>query len=1013
MIRPEHRKLNSQRRSHARLLIGIALLVIGSLSFATMPRSAGANSSGSPAAAGNVERVNHRISMRSPTAAKASVAAANLLPFAPITVDRTDDAAAASACTAAANDCSLRGAVAFANLNPGTTINVPAGTYSLNIPGGATEGFSGDDSIGDLDVTGNNTAIIGAGAGTTIIQQTQPNDRVIEINPFLAANFTFSISGVTISGGKETTAVGGGGMIAGSVGNSTSISNCVISGNSASGVGTFGGGGLLVTGGSLTITGTTFSSNSTTSSGGGLGYTAGDPNGITPSTGTLSVSGSTFSGNTANSGAAGGGGADLFNFNGGSGTYSIDSSTFSSNTAPNGHGGAIIVESGPLTLSTSSLTSNTAGAGGGAIYSLANTSVTYSRLVGNSTSNPLNGLTLFSASGAFTANDNWWGINTGPGANDFQSTAGPITPASYLQLRISASPNQVCSGGTAAVSADIKQRNTGGVLTTELNGLPTFTAVFTVTPPTLGTISGATNFVNGAATATFTGGATPGSGTIDVTADNQTVSANVSVDTNQTTDPGDQTVCEGATATFSTTASGPGTTTFVWKKGATVLNNGDLGGRVTITNGTNTSTLSISGTVLSDADTYTVEATGDCSTASQSATLTVNPTTTATDPADQTVCQGTAASFSTTATGADLHYAWTLDGSPFDGDNSSISVPTGALSVGSHTVGLTVTGSCGTVTQSATLTVQANTTATDPADQTVCQGDTASFSTTATGTNLHYAWTLDGSPFNGDSPSINVPTGSLSAGAHTVGLTVTGSCGTVTQTATLTVNATTTTTDPADQSVCQGTDAHFSTTAAGTGPFHYAWTLDGSPFNGDSSSITVPTGSLSVGNHTVTVTTTGTCGSATQTAVLTVTSATPTINLSTTSVTVWPPNHQYQTFNVSDFVSSATAGCDNHDVTSSVVIQKVSSDEPEDNLSGGDGTTLNDIVIAPDCKSVQLRRERDGNLNGRVYTITFKVTDSFGNSTTATVKVNVPINNNGTAVDNGAAAGYTVNSLCP
>jgi hypothetical protein len=70
-------------------------------------------------------------------------------------------------------------------------------------------------------------------------------------------------------------------------------------------------------------------------------------------------------------------------------------------------------------------------------------------------------------------------------------------------------------------------------------------------------------------------------------------------------------------------------------------------------------------------------------------------------------------------------------------------------------------------------------------------------------------------------------------------------------------------------------------------------------------------------------------------------------------------------------------------------------------------------VIAPDCKSVQLRRERDGNLNGRVYTITFKVTDSFGNSTTATVKVFVPVSNNGTAVDNGAAAGYTVNSLCP
>jgi hypothetical protein len=105
---------------------------------------------------------------------------------------------------------------------------------------------------------------------------------------------------------------------------------------------------------------------------------------------------------------------------------------------------------------------------------------------------------------------------------------------------------------------------------------------------------------------------------------------------------------------------------------------------------------------------------------------------------------------------------------------------------------------------------------------------------------------------------------------------------------------------------------------------------------------------------------------------------------------MWPPNHQYQTFNVSDFVSSANAGCGGGDITNSVVIQKVSSDEPEDSASGG-----------------------DGNLNGRVYTITFKVTDSFGNSSTATVKVSVPVTNNGTAVDNGAAAGYTVNSSCP
>jgi len=995
------------RRSILGLLI-VAGLAIASLAWPLLSEASSARALNT--SRDRLER-GFRLRERAP-AANAHKVPLHAAMFVSITVDRTDDAAAASACTAAAGDCSLRGAVSFANSNPGTTIVVPAGTYQLTIPGGLAEGFSGNNAVGDLDITASGTTISGAGAGSTIIQQTQANDRVIEVNPFLDANFTASISDVTITGGHETTGVGGGGIISGSVGNSLTVTNCVISGNSATGAGTLGGGGISHAGGSLTITGSTFSNNSTSASGGGVGYSAGDPLGRTPSSGTLSVTGSTFSTNTATSTAGGGGGLDLFNFNLSASTYNVNTSTFNTNHATNGSGGAIIVESGPLTLTTSALTNNTAGTAGGAVFSAGTASVTYSRLVGNSVPIATSGVTLFQAGTLFTANDNWWGTNSGPSANDFRSTSGPVAPASYLVLSVAASPSEVCSGQASTLTADIKHRNTGGALTTELNGLPTFAAIFS--NAVLGSLSGATNFVNGVATATYTAGAVAGSGSADVTADNQTVTANITISANDTSNPGNQVVCEGQTATFTTTASGPGPIAFVWKKGATVLNNGDLGGRVTITSGANSSTLSISNAQLSDSATYTVEATGNCNTTSESATLTVNPTTTATDPADQTVCQGTNASFSTSATGGDLHYAWTVDGSPFGGDTSSISVPTGSLTTGAHTVGLTVTGSCGTVNQSATLTVQANTTATDPADQTVCQGTTASFSTSATGENLHYAWTLDSSPFGGDTSSINVPTGSLSVGSHTVGLTVTGSCGTVTQSATLMVQAPTATTDPADQTVCQGTDAHFATTASGTGPFHYAWTLDGSPFNGDSASITVPTGSLSVGNHTVTVTTTGTCGTATQTATLTVTSPTPTINLSATSATMWPPNHQYQTFNVSDFVSSATAGCDSStDVTSSVVIQKVSSDEAEDNPSGGDGTTLNDIVIAPDCKSVQLRRERDGNKNGRVYTITFKVTDSFGNSATATVKVYVPVTNGGSAVDDGPGAGYTVNSACP
>ena len=1046
-------------------------------------------------------RAKHRVSMRpSSGSLRSTTMGAPALaapPLVSITVDRTDDVFSASACTAAANDCSLRGAVAFANLNPATTINVPAGTYLLTI-NGSSEGFNGDDSIGDLDITMTNTAIVGAGAATTIIRQTQPNDRVIEVNPFLDAAFVTSISGVTVTGGKETTAACGGGIVAGSIDNALTVTNSVISGNSATGAGTFGGAGICFTGGSLTLSSTTVSGNSTSGSGGGVVYSAGDLLGRTPSTGILAVTGSTFSSNSASGG--GGGALDLFDFNLGTGTYNITSSSFQGNSATTGGGGAIIVESGgPLTVSTSSVAANQAATSGGGLFAGGSgASVTFSRLVGNTVPVPTQGLQIFASTGTPTVNDNWWGVNLGPGANDVRSPSGPVTVITWLQLENTASPNSICSGGTSTLTADIKKRNTGPSLTVELNGLPPFPV-----PPmpifnnaVLGTLSGvSTQFVNGTATATFTAGATPGTGSADATADNEIQPATIAIQANTTTDPADQALCQGATATFNTTASGPGPFTFVWKKGATVLNNGDLGGRVTITSGANTSTLSISNVQASDADTYTVEATGSCSTASQSATLTINPSTTTSDPADATVCQGASAAFSTTAGGTGpFHYAWTLDGSPFNGDSASINVPTGSLSVGNHTVAVTTTGACGSASQSATLTVQASTTTSDPADATVCQGATANFSTTAGGTGpFHYAWTLDGSPFNGDSASISVPTGSLSVGPHTVAVITTGACGSASQSATLTVQPTTATTDPSDATVCQGATANFSTTASGTGPFHYAWTLDGSPFNGDSASINVPTGSLSVGNHTVAVTTTGACGSASQSATLTVQAPTattdpadqtvckgatasfsttasgtgpfhyawtldglpfngdspsinvptgslssgnhtvavtttgscgsasqsatltvgspPVITLTTSNINMWPPNHSYHTFTASDFGATAS-GCDG-DLTSSIVIASVSSDEPEDNPLGADGSTLNDIVIAADCKSTQLRSERDANLNGRVYTITFRVRDSQGNETTATATVSVPINQSGGSAINGPGPGYTVTSACP
>ncbi|HEY0544736.1 MAG TPA: immunoglobulin-like domain-containing protein [Pyrinomonadaceae bacterium] len=136
----------------------------------------------------------------------------------------------------------------------------------------------------------------------------------------------------------------------------------------------------------------------------------------------------------------------------------------------------------------------------------------------------------------------------------------------------------------------------------------------------------------------------------------------------------------------------------------------------------------------------------------------------------------------------------------------------------------------------------------------------------------------------------------------------------------------------------------------------------------------------------------------------------PTLTLNNQTQQMWPPNHKYVTFNLTQFVVSASDGCDGTVSINNVVISKVTSDEAEN--SGGDGNTLNDIVIASNCKSVQLRSERDGGSNGRVYTITFLVRDAAGNTTTKTAKVIVPHSGNGSgAVDDGPH--YTVNSNCP
>jgi hypothetical protein len=132
------------------------------------------------------------------------------------------------------------------------------------------------------------------------------------------------------------------------------------------------------------------------------------------------------------------------------------------------------------------------------------------------------------------------------------------------------------------------------------------------------------------------------------------------------------------------------------------------------------------------------------------------------------------------------------------------------------------------------------------------------------------------------------------------------------------------------------------------------------------------------------------------------------------TIVLLPPNHDYHTFTIADLVEAATDGCDTSLGTGGVVITQVTSDELEDDTGhgGGDGHTRNDIVIGADCRSAQLRIEREGGGNGRVYTVALRVQDAAGNRATRTVQVMVPPSDDSAfAVDDGPH--YTVTSACP
>lgn len=243
-------------------------------------------------------------------------------------VDRTDDpGAGGAACTAAPNDCSLRGAIASAA--PNQVVCLPTtGTYQI---------------ASELDISQNLT-LHGDPAADIVVQPAGgASIRVFHVH----AGVTATIQNLTVRNGVSNYGDAGGGIY-----NEGTLTATSVTVRDCSMLGAFAGAGIFHAGTLLTLNGCLIQGN-TGWSGGGLAATA-----------PTIISNSTFDGNHANGTTASGGG--IYVFNGGS--VDATATAFTSNDNITGNGGGICAASGTTTtLKRCGLSGNTTHYNGGAV----------------------------------------------------------------------------------------------------------------------------------------------------------------------------------------------------------------------------------------------------------------------------------------------------------------------------------------------------------------------------------------------------------------------------------------------------------------------------------------------------------------------------------------------------------------------------------------------------------------------------------------------------------------------
>src|SRR5208283_3883551 len=214
-----------------------------------------------------------------------------------------------------------------------------------------------------------------------------------------------------------------------------------------------------------------------------------------------------------------------------------------------------------------------------------------------------------------------------------------------------------------------------------------------------------------------------------------------------TTQPQNQSVPVGLTATFSVVASGTAPLSYQWSKNALAIPGATSAGYTTPPTviGDNGSSFSV---VVTNAEGSQSSNTVFLSVSAVAPSIT-------TQPQNQSVNVSASATFSVVASGtAPLSYQWSKNGTAITGATSaSYTTPATVIGDNGSTFTVTVTNSAGSKTSNpATLTVNAvaPTITTQPQNQSVQVGLTATFSVVASGTApLSYQWSKNGTAIAG------------------------------------------------------------------------------------------------------------------------------------------------------------------------------------------------------------------------------------------------------------------------